>query len=107
MALLERKCPHGHRWTDLVGVVAGPERLDCPACGARTVGNVPCSFVPDVCGIERLDAAEIQLGLENRAELERNADKLRSGEWGTRTSPPRAPGAATPDREDPPLNPWP
>ncbi len=87
MALLERVCPHGHRWSDLVGVGAWPEALHCPTCGARTSGNVPGAFRPDVCGIERMDAAEIQLGFENRAELERNADKLRSGEWGTKTSP--------------------
>ena len=85
MALLERQCPEGHRWDDLVGVGAWPERLDCPTCGARTVGNVPGRIVPDVCGIERMDAGEIQLGLENKADLERNADKLRSGEWGAKT----------------------
>ena len=86
MPLLERACANGHRWNDLVGVGAWPTLLDCPTCGAPTIGNVPASFMPDVCGIERMDAAEVRLGLENRAELERNADKLRSGEWGTKTS---------------------
>ena len=80
MALLERTCPNGHRWRDLVGVVAGPELVDCPECGRRTVGNVPGVIVPDVCGIERLDPAEVSMGLEHRADVERNADKLRSGE---------------------------